>query len=60
MHVVNTPFSKYRQGNLAVKHAIIANTAVAMNVDNATIFRPASAHQARPRGYDKISLLQIH
>jgi hypothetical protein len=49
MHVVNTRFSKYQQENLAVKHAIIANTAVAMNIDNATIFRPASAHQARPR-----------
>lgn len=47
------PFSKYQEENLVVKHAIIANTAVAMNIDNATIFRPASAHQARPRGYDK-------
>ena len=53
MNIVNTSFSKYHKKNLAIKQAVIANTTVAMNIDNATIFRPASAHQARPRGYDK-------
>jgi hypothetical protein len=47
------PVFKVPLENVAVKHAIIANTAIAMNIDNAALLRPASAHQARPKGYDK-------